>query len=253
MSRSIATVSRQQTSLKILRLVAIVLFVALMPVFLITSSVRAVINLPLLYSYGFDKYDIVERTDIERDELLSAARQIRDYFTNGDELITISVVRRGVRAENLYNEREVLHMKDVKGLVKGVNRVQLITGVYLLVFAVLGLAIGRKSFLPRLARYAGLGGGLTLGLAALIGFGALVGFQRLFLAFHQISFSNDFWLLDPSKDCLIMMFPEGFFLDATMLIAGSTIVEASLLAALPVVLLWWRPRIARRAARRLAT
>jgi integral membrane protein (TIGR01906 family) len=111
----------------------------------------------------------------------------------------------------------------------------------------------RRGFLPKLARYAGLGGGVTLGLAALIGFGGLVAFNRLFLAFHQVSFSNDFWLLDPRKDFLIMMFPEGFFLDATMWIAGSTIVEAVLLAALPVALFWWRPRVARRAAQRLAT
>jgi len=238
---------------RILRIAAVALFVATVPLFLVTSNLRWVIQTPLLYSYGFDKYDIVERTDIERDELLVAAGQIRDYFTNGDEFITISVVRRGVRAPNLYNEREVLHMKDVKGLVKGVYRVQLLTGLYLLGFAVLGLAIGRRSFLPKLARYAGLGGGLTLGLAALIGLGGLVAFNRLFLAFHQVSFSNDFWLLDPRKDFLIMMFPEGFFLDATMWIAGSTIVEALLLAALPVALFWWRPRIARRAAQRLAT
>ena len=238
---------------KFLGIAAVVLFVVTVPLFLVTSNLRWVIGTPLLYSYGFDKYNIVERTDIERDELLSAARQIRDYFSNGDEFITISVVRRGVRAPNLYNEREVLHMKDVKGLVKGVYRAQLLTGVYLLGFAVLGLAIGRRSFLPKLARYAGLGGALTLGLAALIGFGALVGFQRLFLAFHQISFSNDFWLLDPRKDFLIMMFPEGFFLDATMWIAGSTIVEALLLAALPALLLWWRPKIARSTAQRLAT
>jgi len=231
----------------------VALFVATVPLFLVTSNLRWVIQTPLLYSYGFDKYNIVERTDIERTELMVAAGQIQDYFTNEDEFITISVVRRGVRAPNLYNEREVLHMKDVKGLVKGVYRVQLLTGLYLLGIVMVGLAMGRRSFLPNLARYAGLGGGLTLGLAALVGFGALVGFQRLFLAFHQVSFSNDFWLLDPRKDFLIMMFPEGFFLDATMWIAGSTIIEALLLTALPATLLWWRPRVARRTAQRRAT
>lgn len=247
------TLTEDHRYTRILRIAAVTLFVATVPLFLVTSNLRWVIQTPLLYSYGFDKYDIVERTDIERDELLSAAGQIRDYFTNGDEFITISVVRRGVRAPNLYNEREVLHMKDVKGLVKGVYRVQLLTGLYLLGFAVVGFAMGRRSFLPKLARHAGLGGGVTLGLAALIGFGALVGFQRLFLAFHQVSFSNDFWLLDPRRDFLIMMFPEGFFLDATMWVAGATIVEALLLAAIPVALFCWRPRVARRAAQRLAT
>ena len=69
----------------------------------------------------------------------------------------------------------------------------------------------------------------------------MVGFERLFLAFHEISFSNDFWQLDPRTDALIAMFPEGFFLDATLWIVGSTVLEAAILAAVPVALRLWRP------------
>ncbi len=249
MSRSIATVSRQQTILKILRIVAIVLFVALMPVFLITSSVRAVINLPLLYSYGFDKYDIPFATAIERDELISAGRQIRDYFNNDEEFIKISVVRQGIYIDQLYNEREVIHMKDVKGLVKGVYNIQLISGLYMLAFAVVGFAILRRAFLRMLAKYVGFGGALTLGLVVLVGLGASVGFERLFVAFHEISFSNDLWQLDPRRHFLLAMFPEGFFFDATMWIVGSTVLEAVLLAAAPFVFLKWRPRWVRTTGR----
>ena len=221
---------------------AIALFVAAVPVFLIATNVRWVINAPVLYSYGFDRYEIPDRTGIRRSELLSAARQIRDYFSNTDEFIAVSVVRSGVHVENLYNSREVLHMKDVKGLVRGVYRIQEATGAYLAAFAVVGLAFWRRGFLPRLARYAALGGGVTLGLVALVGLASLAGFDRLFTAFHVVSFSNDLWLLDPSKDFLIAMFPEAFFFDATLWIAGSTVVEALLLVAVPLALLKWRPR-----------
>ena len=79
-----------------------------------------------------------------------------------------------------------------------------------------------------------------------------MGFEGLFLKFHEISFSNDFWLLDRSKDFLIMMFPENFFLDATLWIVGSTIIEAVLLTGVPVALLWWRPWIGRRSDERLS-
>lgn len=252
MSRISATVSRQQIFLKILRLVAIVLFVALMPVFLITSSVRAVINLPLLYSYGFDKYNIPFATAIERDELISAGRQIRDYFNNDEEFIKISVVRRGIYIDQLYNEREIIHMKDVKGLVKGVYNIQLISGLYMLAFAAVGFAILRRAFVRMLAKYVGFGGAFTLGLVLLVGLGAAVGFERLFIAFHEISFSNDFWLLDPSKDFLIAMFPESFFFDATMLIAGITIAGGLLLSIVPAVYLRWNPVDTFRSAGRFA-
>ncbi len=208
------------------------LFVAAVPVFLIATNTRLVINAPFLYSYGFDAYDVPGRTGIGMDELLGAGKQIRDYFNNDEEFLDVRVVQGGV-LRSLYTEREVLHMKDVKGLVRGVYAVQWLTGLYLAAYAVVGLYLGRRAFLPRLMRRLAWGGWVTLGLAALAGIGTLVGFDRLFLAFHLVSFSNDLWQLDPRRHYLIAMFPQGFFFDATMWIAGATIIEAALLAAAP--------------------
>ena len=244
---------------------AAALFVAAIPVFLIATNVRLVINAPPLYSYGFDRYDIEQRTGIERDELLSAGRQIRNYFNSGEEYLAIGVVRRGVVYGNLYNppsysadesagySRELLHMKDVKSLVRGVYRIQEISGIFLAAFVLVGLVALRRRFLASLAHYVGLGGILTVGLVVLVGLASVAGFDRLFRAFHLLSFSNDFWQLDPRHHYLIAMFPQGFFLDATLLIVGLTVLEALLLTMVPVVLLSrWRPDWARRIARRLA-
>jgi integral membrane protein (TIGR01906 family) len=87
---------------------------------------------------------------------------------------------------------------------------------------------------------------LTIGLVLAVGLLSLVGFDQLFLAFHLVSFSNDLWQLDPSRDYLIAMFPEGFFLDATLWIVASTVAEAALLAAVPMALMRWMPVRARR-------
>ena len=38
-------------------------------------------------------------------------------------------------------------------------------------------------------------------------------FNKYFLLFHEMFFSNDLWLLNPETDLLIRMLPEGFFLD----------------------------------------
>jgi integral membrane protein (TIGR01906 family) len=221
--------------------VAVALFLASVPVFLITTNVRWVINAPLLYSHGFDKYYIPAWTGIDRDELLSAAGQIRDYFNNKTDSLQRTVVQYGIQG-NLYKERELEHMKDVKGLVRGLYLVQLVTGAYIVAFAGAGLAFRGRRSLSRLWKYVGLGGAATLGLVVAVGLGSLVGFDRLFLAFHLISFSNDLWQLDPARHNLIAMFPEGFFFDATMWIAGSTIVEALFLSLIPLVFLWWLPR-----------
>ena len=223
-----------------LKRAAVVLFVVLVPVFLIATNVRWVINLPLLYSYGFDRYDIPAYTGIDRSELLLSARQIRDYFNGEADTIQRTVAQYGV-PRSLYNERELTHMRDVKALVKGVYRVQEFAGLYLLAFAVVGLRLTGRPFVSRLGWRLGLGGVLTLGLVVAVGLASLVGFDRLFLAFHQIGFTNDLWQLDPRRDNLIAMYPQRFFFDATMLIALSTIVQA-LLLTVPLYFLWWKPR-----------
>ena len=233
------TVVRSAVGTRALRVLAAGLAVVAVPIFLITTNVWLVINAPLLYSYGFDRYDIVEWTGIERDELLSAGRQVRDYFKNDEDLLDVRVFVQGVR-RSIYNEREILHMRDVKSLVKAVYSAQQIAAIYLVLFAALGLAFFRRPFLPPLVRLLHYGGLATLGLVLLVGFGSLLGFDRLFLAFHLISFSNDLWQLDPRTDMLIRMFPQGFFFDATIAIAVLILVESAILAFAPAGWRRWK-------------
>ena len=230
------------TYVKPFRPVAIVIFIGLVPVFLITANVRLVINLPALYSYGSDRYEdeITRYMNIERDDYIDGGRQIRDYFNNDAEELDVRVVVGGI-LRSIYSEREVLHMSDVKDLVRGVYRLGELSALYLFAFAVAGMFFEpwRRS-LRRTAWHMAMGGAVTLGLVVLVGLGALAGFERLFLAFHEVSFSNDLWQLNPRTDYLIAMFPEGFFFDATILIAVLIIVQSTVLVAPRWVGAAWR-------------
>ena len=63
-----------------------------------------------------------------------------------------------------------------------------------------------------------IGGSIILALIVALGVGALTGgFDDMFFRFHFLAFTNDLWLLDPSRDYLIMLFPEGFWFDTAML------------------------------------
>ena len=132
----------------------------------------------------------------------------------------------------LFNEREVEHLADVKGLIRLDYYLQEGVTLYILLFALVGSIWGGRRFLPRLSRGLLWGGILTVVLLILLGIGALVGFDQLFLWFHHIFFSTDTWQLNPATDRLIMMFPEGFFYDATLFIAGATAIEALLIGGI---------------------
>jgi integral membrane protein (TIGR01906 family) len=82
----------------------------------------------------------------------------------------------------------------------------------------------------RLASATIYGSGLTFGLMLLLGLLALLDFDRFFLQFHLISFANDLWQLDPAKDFLIMLFPQGFWYDATIFSVVFIVAMAAILS-----------------------
>ena len=211
-------------------------FVVAIPLFLIIANLRVVVNTPLLYSYGFDQYEIERVTGIEREELVSAGRQIRDYFNNEERWLDVRVRIFGEPIP-LYNTTEILHMWDVKVLIRTLYNVQLIVGLYILLFIPAGLAIAPRKFPRVLLRLMAWGAGVTLAIVFVTGLLSLTGFSQTFYVFHVIAFTNDLWKLDPARDFLIAMFPEGFFFDATMVLAGLTVIQGLWLLYLTLGLL----------------
>ena len=214
------------------------LLTVVIPFWLVTSNVRWAVNDLNLYSFGFDKFNIESRTGISNQELMSAARQIQSYFNNTEENLNVTIEIAGIN-RNIYSPKEIAHMRDVKGLIKGVYRLQEITSLYIVLLITLGIIARRLTVWKLLARACFYGGIWTLSLITLIGILSAVDFGRLFVAFHLVSFSNDLWLLDPSRDMLIQMFPQGFFMDATMLIALATILEGLVISGAGYWLLRW--------------
>ena len=208
--------SKYPIPMNVIKIIAYIAFAAAVPLFLVSTNVRILVNAPLLYSYGFDQYDIVSATGIPRSDLLSVGAQIRDYFNNDQDRLDVP----------FYNEREILHMVDVKGIVQAVYAVQTASGLFLLFFIPTGLALAPRKFPRTLWKLLGWGGAATLGIVFLAGVFSLTGFSQTFYTFHLIAFSNDLWQLDPARDFLLKMFPEGFFFDATMVLVIAAVVQA---------------------------
>ena len=200
-----------------------------LPLFLITGNVRVITNSSWLYEYDFSRYDIERRTGLPREELRRAADDIVDYFNNDDELLETQVNFGNVP---LYGQREILHMRDVKDLMLFVNNVERATFGFLLIFVIAGLVVKGWQFMPLLRRVmigAGIG---TLITVVSVGIATAINFDAVFTQFHLISFANDLWLLNPNTSYLLRMFPENFFLDATLIIAGMTVIEFTVLFGL---------------------
>ena len=206
------------------------LFVIAVPLLFICSSVTYAFNEMRLYSYGFEKYDISRRTGISDEGLMDSARTIRGYFNSPSSPL---VLRAEVHGEerDLFTMRELAHMADVKRILWGVYGLGAGVMAYLLGYAAVCLWRSGRSDGLRLAKLALWGCEATVALVVGVGLFSLVGFDSLFLFFHQVSFANDFWRLDPSRHFLVMMFPQGFWLDATLFVGILALFQSVVLAA----------------------
>jgi integral membrane protein (TIGR01906 family) len=217
------------------------LFVLAVPTVLITTNVLQVTADRDFYEREFAKYEVARVTGLSADQLRAVAQAFIDYFYRPPGRLDVEVELNGSRRA-LFNEREIAHMEDVQHLMHLVRWLQIGSGTTAIVGAVVLLARGR----PGVRGLGALGlvaGGATLVVLLLLGVLSMLHFGEAFVQFHHLAFSNDLWMLDPRRDYLIMLFPEGFWFDATMRIAMLTAIEACAFIGLGTAALIWGRRV----------
>jgi integral membrane protein (TIGR01906 family) len=215
---------------KVIQKIFFWLFACCLPVLLFTTTICWEVNELRLYEYGFDKYEISQDTGIDSQQLTKVAQHLIDYFDLRTDSVQIEVTKNGIKF-NLFNERELIHLGDVRSLIQRDYWVQ--RGIFLLmIICALILFFGFKSGWRTLVRSLYWGSVITLGLMIFLALWALFGFERFFILFHLISFSNQYWMLNPATDYLIRLFPEGFFYDAALLGFGVVILETLIIGGI---------------------
>ncbi len=164
------------------------------------------------YENEYRKNDTVSYTGMSAEDNLRATDTLLDYLQDKRQDIVCIAEVSGVERE-VFNERETLHMVDVKALYQNAIRVRngcVIAAVILLVLSVL---IGKKSFFSVLRSGWKNGILLTGAVIVFIAIWALADFDQFWTNFHYLFFDNDLWLLDPNTSIMINLFPGTFFFD----------------------------------------
>lgn len=109
--------------------------------------------------------------------------------------------RKSLSAE-LFTDREIAHMGDVRGIFDGLG---------LLWFAAVALLTPfiHSRTLHNRSVYKILRGALVL--LPLLAVSAIFFFEPLFVTMHELLFHNDYWQLDPTVSVLIRVYDEIFF------------------------------------------
>lgn len=136
-----------------------------------------------------------------------------------------------------YTSREEAHLRDVKQIMA---MVKLLNIALIFIFSILAVYILKKANTLAFAKIIFKAGIASVaGMALLILFSFLF-FDQLFFLFHKIAFANNYWLLSPEEEFLVVIFPEQLFADMAVRIFMRTLAASFLfiMLASAVILLY---------------
>jgi integral membrane protein (TIGR01906 family) len=210
-------------------------FVLLVPLLVIGTSLRSLVSDRDFMLRGFQDNQVALTTGLDDAQLGRIADAFVAYFQGPPGQIQMQVTAFG-QSRALFNDREVTHMEDVQALIQWFLRMQLVAGAVVAVRIALAVAVDRSP--GPIGREMLWSTGLMVALVVLVGVLSLMDFEGLWTRFHQMAFRNDLWQLDPTRDYLIMLFPEPFWFAATIRMAISVAVQTVLLALVGVGLIF---------------
>ena len=211
--------------------------------------VRIAFNSLDWYDNGFDRHKVyqakyyiggyAEELPFTRIQLSEIASDIINYFNSKEEFLDIKKQNLNGEFVDVFNQREIDHMKDVKNLLEFLYRTQEGLIIYVMLVFTIGFFMSGGGFARQIISLINITSYLGISVVTLFGVISSVAFNQLFIIFHQISFSNDKWILDPLTSNLIRLFPTQFWIESATLIGLLLILFfISILMSLYIIQ-WW--------------
>jgi integral membrane protein (TIGR01906 family) len=201
---------------------SVALLTFLVPLVLLGTVIRIEMNSAGLYCRGFEMYSVSDVTGIDDNHLASIPPHLVRYFNGLETSAQMEIPTRDGTELTLFHDYELVHLDDVRKLFS-LNSLFQSLGLAAIVLLLASAASSHRHE-DKLGALTGLRLGSSLALFGLVALGVLFAtqFNRMFVGFHMLAFTNEFWLLDPRTDYLVMLFPTGFWQDVFFLAGGLT-------------------------------
>ncbi len=161
------------------------------------------------FIHEYEKGKQAELIGMSDEDLMKATDTLLDYLKDRrDDIVCEATVAGTVR--EVYDERETLHMIDVKTLYQNAMKARSIFFAASVILLIFGWQKSRLDALKEAYQY-----GLMM-LSVLVIFClayALIDFNAFWFQFHYVFFDNDLFILDPNVSIMINMFTETLFFD----------------------------------------
>lgn len=178
----------------------------ILPLVLLYVYVRIVVMQPgffmdVLYS---EEYNLSDKSGLSQSDTERVLEKLFGYVIGNEDSPIVVVQIDGDRV-NFYNERELLHLKDVNELFKKLRVIMFCLIVFeILSFTFFIRQISYRTMFKILCISEMIHVGLIVTLL-LIANRSMVWFVTLF---HRVLFDNNRWILNDATDRLVLLFPK---------------------------------------------
>lgn len=187
-----------------------VLLSILTAVILLTAAIAVPILCRPFYYAHIEPLELCEQTGLTREEIQTAFDEMMDFCLGGEEFST-GVLRWSEEGKAHFADVRTLFLFDLKALAAAIAALIIVLFVSRLVGRRPGRLLGRSCTF-----WAGAG---LAAVFVIVGALASIDFDRAFALFHTLFFpGKDNWLFDPSKDQIINILPQTFFMNCAILI-----------------------------------
>ena len=210
---------------------------ALMIILLITSIEAVTYWTPGYYEKEYAKYGVLNDVHMEMDDLLDVTDEMMAYLRGSRENLHVPTIVDGQPRE-FFNDREIAHMEDVRGLFLGGLALRRIS-LGLIVACVILILLLKADIRRVLPKMICIGSALFFAVLAVLAGIISTDFNQYFILFHHIFFNNDLWMLNPDTDLLINIVPEPFFMDTAARIAMTYGISVLAVFAICFIILYY--------------
>ena len=179
------------------------IFIIVLPVTIFLYAFQIVAFNENNFKENYIKHDVSSITHLNLNELMKITREILSNLKGSNNQSYL---------KKYFNEKEILHLEDVKRLFEIGFTIKYISLTLLLISTVY-LLIKSPNIVSTIINYSVLIIFIVFGVLMLL---ISVDFNKYFTYFHVLLFKNKLWLLNPNTDLLIQMMPEPLFINLFM-------------------------------------
>ena len=184
-------------------------------IFIMSGSVILGLRFKSIYYYDISYLNITNMTGLSKEEIKENYDYLINYnLNNSVEEFKLPTLQSSIQGK--------IHFEEVRNIFQVIKKIFYLS----FILSIVGVIFNIKQKNIRFLNTTSI---VTIGLPIILAIPLIINFNYFFIKFHELVFSNDYWIFDPNIDPVINMLPEEVFFHIGILILGFVLLSSILL------------------------